>query len=477
MKNTKTYVSKANTIFRDSPMNTGINPVLELNYGKNLSRMLVYIDHSKVKSLVEDKTYPDISKLKHVLKLRNTASITTEHINRPCFRTEEDNGRMRAQSFDLIFFHLPYDWDAGRGFEYREDLFPTVQRGISLHGSNWYQYKDYHKWDYEGVYSTEKLSRELDFATSKEGNRSQIIFGYQHFDAGNEDIELDITCTFNKFITGELENRGFGIAFSPMYEEKELPKTQYVGFFSQHTHSFFEPYVETTYDETIEDDRTNFYLDKDNKLYFYSMVGGNYTNLDEVPACTVDGEEKEVRQVTKGIYCVDVRLGSDIYEPDTMVYDNWSGLKYNGRELPDVRLQTVTKNSGYYFNFGLPNGLENKTGFIPSVYGINYDERIKQGETRKVNIDCRIPYTGNQLLSVEGLEYRVYVVEAERQYDVIAWSGVERGYNENWFVVDTSEMLPFRYFVDIRVKDNLELKYYYKVLQFDVVSDITEEAK
>ena len=64
---------------------------------------------------------------------------------------------------------------------------------------------------------------------------------------------MDITEIFNKFITGELENQGIGIAFAPSFATLSTYKTQYVGFFTQHTHSFFEPYVETTYDETIED--------------------------------------------------------------------------------------------------------------------------------------------------------------------------------------------------------------------------------
>lgn len=79
----------------------------------------------------------------------------------------------------------------------------------------------------------------------------------------------------NKFITGELPNYGIGIAYAPSFEETTTKYSQYTGFFTQHTHSFFEPYIETTYDDTLKDDRLNFYLDKDNRLYFIAISGDN----------------------------------------------------------------------------------------------------------------------------------------------------------------------------------------------------------
>lgn len=272
---THTFISKSNTIIKDSVASVGLNPILELNYGKMLTRGLIYFDHTKVQKMVEDKIYPDISKLRHVLKMKNAGSIDDKHINRIYLDSNGDYYKQRTSSFDLIYFLIPNGWDEGKGFDYKQDLNLRNHRAYSWRGCNWYQYQTYCKWENEGIYSTDKLSKELDLFTSKNGNQSNIIIGYQHFDKGNESIEFDITETFNKFITGELCNYGIGIAFSPQYENKNTELTQYVGFFTSHTHSFFEPYVETTYNETIEDDRADFYLDKSNKLYFYSIVGEN----------------------------------------------------------------------------------------------------------------------------------------------------------------------------------------------------------
>lgn len=470
---THTFISKSNTIIKDSVASVGLNPILELNYGKMLTRGLIYFDHTKVQKMVEDKIYPDISKLRHVLKIKNAGSIDDKHINKIYLDSNGDYYKQRTSSFDLIYFLIPNDWDEGKGFDYKQDLNLRNYRAYSWRGCNWYQYQTYCKWENEGIYSTDKLSKELDLFTSKNGNQSNIIIGYQHFNKGNESIEFDITETFNKFITGELCNYGIGIAFSPQYENKNTELTQYVGFFTSHTHSFFEPYVETTYNETIEDDRADFYLDKSNKLYFYSIVGGKYANLDEFPTCMVNDTSYEVKQATKGIYYIDIEVPSSSYEDNTMLYDVWSNIKYKGKSFPNVELEFVTKSSNDYYQFGIPSSKQ-ETELIPTLYGIKYKEVIKRGDIRKINVDCRIPYTTDQDRNNNYIEYRLYILSGEKQIDVIDWQKVEKGYNENYFFINTNELLPSRYYIDIRINVNMELFNYQKVLEFDIADNITE---
>lgn len=470
---THTFISKTNTIIKDSNASVGLNPIIELNYGKMLTRALIYFDHSKVQKMVEDKTYPEIGKLKHILKIKNAGSIDDRHINKKFLDSNGEYYKQRAASFDLIFFLIPNDWDEGRGFDYKQDLNIRNHRAYTSSGSNWYQYQTYCKWENEGIYSTDRLSKELDLFTSKQGNQSNIIIGYQHFDKGNESIELDITNIFNKFITGELCNYGIGIAFSPQYENKTTDLSQYVGFFTHHTHSFFEPYVETTYDDTIEDDRANFYLDKPNKLYFYSIIGNNFTNLDEIPTCTIENVLYDVKQASKGIYYIDITLDSVNFSENQMLYDTWSNIKYKGRTFNDVELDFVTKLPNDYFQLGLTSG-NKQTEIIPTLYGIKYKEKIKRGDIRKINVDCRIPYTTNQDRSNTSMEYRLYILSGEKQIDVIDWQKIERGFNENFFFINTDELLPSRYYIDIRININLELYNYRNILEFDIEDNITE---
>ena len=469
--NTKTYLNKSNTIIKNSNANTGLNPILELNYGNTLTRGLIYFDHSKLQCLVNENVYPDTTKLKHTLKMFNASSVNEHKINKKNFDCVHKTNKERASSFDLILFLLPENFDGGRGYDYVKDI--NYSDNFKTDGSNWFNYQTYNKWENEGIYSTERLSQELDLFTSKQGNQSKIIIGMQHFDFGNEMLEVDLTDVINKFITNEIQNNGIGIAFSPKYEEQETQNTQYVGFFTQHTHTFFEPYIETIYDDYINDDRNNFYLDKDNKLYFYAFVGGKSVNLDNLPTCIIEGREYASKQATKGIYYVDVNLSSNEFESDTMYYDIWTNINYKGKAIKDVELEFITQSSDKYFSFGLPSENTEETEIIPSLSGINHMEQIKRGDIRKVNISCKIPYTTNQEYSVDNLEYRLYVMQGVDEMDVISWSNVERVFNNNYFLINTNDLIPFRYYIDIKVKYNNEIIIHHKQLCFDIVNDKT----
>lgn len=474
---TRTFLNKCNTLVKDSHVNLSLNPIMELNYGKMLTRGIIYFDHTKLQCMVNDKIYPDISKLRHTLKMTNSASITSININKPCLTSEYNDYKERANSFDIILFLVPKQWDDGRGFDYVCDLYDNSHKSISTNACNWYQYKNYYKWDEGGIYTIDNLFTEYDRFTSKKGNLSNVIIASQHFEYGNENINIDITDTVNKFITGELSNYGIGIAFAPFYENLQTKKSQYVGFFTQHTHSFYEPFIETVYDEYIEDDRTNFYLDKDNKLYFYALVGGSLVNLDEIPTCIVNGSEMSVKQATKGVYYIDINLSSNEYEKDTMLYDVWDNIIYNDRKFDSVELSFVTKSQNGYFSFGLPlkETEETTINIIPSIYGIDEHERMKQGDIRKINVDCKIPYSSNKKYAIDGLYYRLYVKEGEKQIDVINWTPIERGYNENFFYINTNELVPFRYFIDIRIHQGLETIIHDNLLQFEIIDNVTEK--
>lgn len=441
---THTFIEKSNTIIEGSAANTGLSPVMQLYYGNVHTRCLMYFDHNKVKQLIEDKTYVDPSKLKHVLKLWNAADVDVRRINCKLPDSFRNNEKERATSFDLVLFLVPQSWDAGRGFDFKEDKRPEYQRAYSEYGSNWYYRTTSEKWDYPGVYPTEQLENMIDI------NDSRIV-GIKHFDFGNEQFEMDITDVFNKFIDGTLENNGLCLAFAPYYELMRDSVSQYVGFFSNRTNTFFEPFIETTYDDIIRDDRVNFYLDKPNRLYFYANIGGENVNLDELPTCNFSGDYKEVKQATKGIYYIDVTVTSDEGKPNTMLYDKWSNIKYNGKTYPDVTLRTTLKDASGYYSFGLPFDTEKSPKFKPTLSGIKDGEAIMQGEKRKINIDCKILYTSNQTYPVNKLQYRLYVKYSNRELNVIDWTDCDMLYNGNSFFIKTDELVPHEYYVDIKV--------------------------
>lgn len=450
---THTFLSKTNTIIEGDEVNLGLNPILELYYGVPVSRGLLWFDVDNIKQKYNDKTYPDITKLHHRLKMKNVGGLRTPYQHKRNIYNDAD----RAKSFDLVFFEIDRDWDAGGGFDYLKDGYDATNIIYSTQGSNWYQCKNFTLWKNDGVFNREYIT--------------ENIVARQHFDIGNEDIDVDLTDYVNNCILGNKTNYGLGVTFNYDLDDIETDNINYVGFFTDHTHTFFHPYVETRYDDYINDDRTNFFLDKNNRLYFYANVGGEMVNLDELPTCCVSCTDMPVKQATKGVYYIELNMNSKEFDVETMYYDNWSNLKYQGMELPDVELYFTTKAPDQYFTFGLPYETKKQERIVPSISGINNREQIEQGDVRKVNVDCKIAYTTKQQYAVDGLEYRLYSKASDIEVGVIEWTPVERGFNENFFLLDTKELAPGNYFIAIKIKKDMQEIYHRELCEFDILDN------
>ena len=91
-----------------------------------------------------------------------------------------------------------------------------------------------------------------------------------------------------------------------------------------------------------------------------------------------------------------------------------------------------------------------------------------------MDVDFRVPYTTNQKAVFDSAEFRIYVKDANREVDVYDYQKMECAFLQNYFVIDTNEMVPAEYFVDMRVKTGLNTKYYREILRFTVASNITD---
>ena len=129
------FLDKCNTIIKDSDLNTGLNPVVELNTGKMTSRILLHFDLNELKDGVQAGEY-QTENLTHTLKMFNCGSV-----NLPIFNDELQDGnftKTRATSFDVIAFRLPYIWDKGRGYDYHGDFFQQSLKKTVKSGSTWF---------------------------------------------------------------------------------------------------------------------------------------------------------------------------------------------------------------------------------------------------------------------------------------------------------------------------------------------------
>ena len=459
----RTYFDKNNTIVNNLNVNTGLNPITQLFYGgaagnEEYSRFLFHFDETRIKSLYTGGTFTDLTKLTHTLRLTNTGSFDKALLNGTMGSLE------RASSFDLIVFKIEQFWDNGVGYDYEVCGLLNGDCSFSNGPSNWVEPQTGFQWSGgTGVYS---------------GSPSAITVTTQHFDKGNENIEMDITDYVNGILTGNT-NYGLGIAYARSYEQLNTSALQYVGFFTNNTQTFYEPFLETIYSNHIVDDRNNFFLDKDNKLYLYVNINGNPTNLDALPTVNVYDQDdvlfsaytsSAVTHVTLGVYSIDINVPTNADNDCTMYTDVWSGITINGIARPPITIETVMKNSLGYYNIGSNDTLPKKIAV--NVSGIQNNEKIKRGDIRKVVVSARIPYTVEQTQTIDSLEYRLYVKEGAPELTVIDFQPIEMANNHYYFLLDTASLIPNTYYLDVLASSNQEVTTIKNAIQFTIVNQV-----
>jgi hypothetical protein len=466
----RTYFDKNNTIIKNSTINTGRNPVSELYFGDKISRFLFYCSFDEIKQKVTQKEIILNNNVKHYLKIKNTSNFDVSEV-----LSDNNNlllgDKYRSSSFDLELRPFREFWDEGMGFDFDKSLTAKpYDRDYSSEPSNWLS----------GTYTNE-------FITS--GGTLGNVINTQHFDQGNEDIKIDITdfvngilvsgvtsgITVNGTKTGTTYNyQGFCLKYTDAIEALTPGKTFATGLFTRHTQSFFEPFIETYYDDHIKDDRVDFYLNKINRLYLYVNVDGLPTNLDQLPTCTIQNivlpQNLVVTQQTKGVYYVEFFANSTLFDSYTEYRDIWSGITINGISRPSISLKFIPKEENDYYQIGAE--VSEPVNYGISVSGIKQDEKIKQGEKRKVYVHLRKPYTVEQQDIVTNVFYRLYVKQGNNQIEILDWQNVNKTYNSNNFTIDTSWMVPQIYYIDLKVERNGEVNLYNEELKFIIVSKL-----
>ena len=243
-----------------------------------------------------------------------------------------------------------------------------------------------------------------------------------------------------------------------------------LGLFTNHTQTFFEPFIETVYDDYIDDDRVDFYLNKLNRLYLYVNINGQMTNLDHLPSCIVNGIPCPVKQKTRGVYYTEIFADGDIFDSYVEYSDIWSGITVNGVSRPDIKLKFITKEETDYYQLG--SNIMEPIKYGVSLSGIMREEKVSQGENRKVYVHLRKPYTVEQKDVITHVYYKLYVKQGANKIEILDWQPINRTYNSNSFNIDTTWLIPQIYYIDIKVERNGEINIYNEELKFIVPSKL-----
>ena len=474
------YFSKNDTIIYRSYVNTGRNPVTELFYGsttisqypEGFSRFIFDLDLSLLKEKVTDGviTLDCNDSVRHVLRMTNTGFFGGDDL----LNQNTSQNRKRATSFDLILFRIPTNqiWDEGVGYDYGDLVyeFSEFDESYSIRPTNWYQKTTIDLWSEPGIYNNKNQG----FV-----NYSGLtIIDTQHFQFGNENISFDMTNEINSILNGSLSGvSGWGIAYKPEIENLEgLTDAYETQFFTRHTQTFYEPFLETTYDDLIQDDRNEFVLGKVNKLYLYLFDNGNPINLDVNPTVSIlDPYGRGIVGLTgltscrrtKGVYEITLPPLAG-YKTPCMFTDKWTNLILNGFDIGDVTNTFSVYPMKKSIQIGPKSQDPKLYGF--DFYGLKQDEKIYNTDIRKVGVIIKQAYTTQKLLPNVDAYYRVYVREGQTEVQVQDWTELNRTPNEYYFIFDTRDKIPNEYFVDMKVESSGEINTYKRTIKFQIVN-------
>ena len=494
----RSYIDKNNTITSNSYVNTARNPVAELNFGASdlvvpnfgYSRYIFDLDLELLRQNIATGVISTgcTSAMTHTLQMTNTSSFDNELLN-----TFMSNERRRATSFDLILFRIPKTsgdtgnpqfWDEGVGYDYSDfniaknsaiggsaPLTYVDSRAYSTRPSNWYQTTTIDDWSQHGIYNNRNEGL-VNFS-------GLTIVARQHFDLGNEDINMDMTDEINGILNGTITGvTGWGLAYLPQIENiTGLTDSYSVAFFSKYTQTFYQPYLLTNYDDLIVDDRNQFLKSQENKLFLYIYQNGDFANLDSDPVVRIQDRNGDAVTgmatlstclKTKGVYEVIVPNGFSGYPTPCMFYDVWSGLTINGQSLPNVQNQFILQPYTNGIQIGTVSQDPEIFGF--NFFGIKQNEQILNTDIRKVGVTIKQAYTAQQVLLNVSASYRVYVMEGTTEVQVQDWTPLNRTPNQYYFIFDMRDKIPNQYFVDIQVNTSGEKDTYKQQLTFQIVN-------
>jgi hypothetical protein len=491
----KSYFNKNNTIIYNSSGNTGQNPVTELFFGRTdnvlstpgYSRFIFNVDLTELQQKISDGVIYTGSPMTHTLNMTNTIMFNYELLN----TTTSDN-RRRATAFDLYLFRIPkvgaigQTWDEGVGYDYYDNNTQNTSnssltsknyrdndKSYSNRPSNWYRRSISNAWSTPGLYYNNNIG------TGTSVNYTGLTqVAYQHFEFGNENIEFDMSNEINNILTGATTGvTGYIVAFAPDLENLSgLTENYSVGFFTRHTQTFYEPYLETNYDDLILDDRTAFFENKVNKLYLYSYINGVPTNFDFNPKVNIENSNGDLIPSLTGL--TTVRRTEGVYEctvPALTGYstpcqfsDIWSGVTVNGVSLGNITNDIILRPASEYYQIGPLAKDPVLYGFEFS--GIKQDEKILNTDTRKVVVTIKQAYTSNVIYPNFKAYYRLYVKEGTTEVIVQDWTRINQTPNEYYFIFDTKDKIPNEYYVDIKVLTSGEVDTYKRQLKFQIVN-------
>jgi hypothetical protein len=223
------------------------------------------------------------------------------------------HGDTLPTSYDLFAFPVSRSWDEGVGIDDDRDQDGGV--------ANWLQ----------PVSTADWVTTGSDFLATGFGS------GSQHFDAGDEDLEMDITDIVVNWLTGSIQNSGLVIKLG---DAEESGGDYFRKVFHGRESLYVEklPYIEARWNSVLKDNRQNVAYDQDNNLYLYNFVRGELQNLTEPVSVRLQDNLVGVSASYSNTFTAD-RVATGIYSVNFNIVHtasfsaSWSDIWFSGSRV------------------------------------------------------------------------------------------------------------------------------------------------
>jgi len=446
----RSYFDKQATIIQNSYSNNSRNPVIELSYGgsivsssTNVSRYLFNIDLNPLIEKINSGEITNNKILSHKLKFTNVINLNDELIGTNMIKSRRSSG------FDLILFESPEEFDEGTGYDYIYT--DNISLNINKTAPNWFNRKNNQPWSINGCYDNTSTGL--------------TILNTQRFVIGNENIDLDITEKINSILFSAGTTSGFGIAYSSSTENILDQVRNTVSFFSKYTYTFFEPYLETVYDNSIIDDRCHLYSDTNSKLVFnYSKP---ITNVDRVEILNQNGEivqtissltyqvvssltlttvttsltiTENIKKQFNSTYYIDVNFDSDIYEINQNYNDVWY-FNINNKLKNQTNSFTLLEYQDEFDYSSIKTHI--------SINGIKSNDVLRNDSIKKVIFNSKFLNENKIYTNLKvNLKYKIYVRQGTQQIDVIPLTLANKLNDTFYDIIDLKWFIPNFYTIE-----------------------------
>jgi len=289
-----------------------------------LSRILLKFDYDLISSLTASEIDISDSSFRCYLKMRDV--LGTQSVPR---------------NFTLVAYPLSMSFDEGDGRDVGSFSDIDVCNFVTSSYSNGISYT----WNIIGANKIGLLgSSDIDVIGSGNIGLGIENFGVtQNFYDGTENLSLDVTKIVSASLTGLIPNHGFRISFTPSEETDE--KSRFVKrFASRHSKNVFNrPALHVLYDDTIQDNHSNFEFDSTGSLFLSSYRRGAPSNLLSGSSLTpVVGANCLNLTIKTGSYSITVP--ASMYTGST-TGQGTTGLYYASFAIPMSETSTVIPSS------------------------------------------------------------------------------------------------------------------------------------